>query len=690
MKSAFSIILGLGLLATSPAYAAEPLQARVEVNGMAGTERNLGSTGFWIPLAQDTATGRVLYTDVRFMGDDADNREFNLGVGYRQYRPQWSGVVGGHIWLDRRHSETNNNFSQITLGGEWLGDVWDIRANAYVPISGGQKFETGNTAAGSGFVGNQVIINTSRIDEEKALHGLDLELGWRAAFMDDVTDSTRLYAGGYYFDDSGAENIAGWRVRATSDITNYLQLGTRFQRDDVRGSQGFLEATIRFPFSSKASYREQGVRSRLDERAERDIDIVSIKKTIDAGSNQTLVNVATGLTQRVIHVDNTAAGGGNGTAETPYNTLATASAASLANDIIYIHTGTGTTLNQNAGINLNKTGVMLLGDGSPLTFDGSKFGTSNGRSVSNNILVPAATTRPTISNAAGIGVTLNADNLTISGLTISGTTQSGIDGDNINNLTIDNVWINGSTTRSGIEITYTAGATYTAYINNIRSTGNFLHGIDIRSNGTSTANLTITNNYLAQNTQFGFFALFDGASQMKADFIKNDFFDNTRDGLRLTARGTSVMDSNIRNNTVSQNNEIGINLRAEDGLMKFQMVDNQVFNNTQIGTYVRLLTGNLTGMIQGNSFTGNGQNGIRFDDDHTAQMIVDMGGGTLGSTGGNTISGNTQPGVRVDLDGATLDAQYNWWGTAAGPLGGDTLLEDASGIDTSGFLTTAP
>lgn len=690
MKIILPAFIFVTLATMAPAFAGEPVRPRAEINSMLGTDRSLATTGFWIPIAQDPVMGTVLYTDIRFMGDDRDNREFNAGIGYRAFVPAWDGVAGAHVWLDRRRTDNENNFSQITIGGEWLGNQWDLRANAYIPVSDAQTFESPNTSASTGFVGNQILVSTSQVLEEKALHGLDLELGWRVPFADDVTDNTRIYAGGYHFNASGVEDVTGWRVRTTSDITNYMQVGARFQHDDVRGAQGFLEATIRFPLTAKQSYREHGVRSRLDERAERDVDIISNDRVIDSGMNTPLVNATTGQAQNIIHVDNTAAGGGNGSAETPFNTLAAASVASAENDIIYIHSGTGTALNQNAGITLNKNGVSLMGAGSALTFDGSRFTTANGRAPSALTIIPKSTVRPIISNPAGVGITVAADNLFVSGIAVDGTNQAGIGGSNIQNLIIDNVHVSNSAARAGIELIYNGVDTYDATIRDSRFTGHVLHGIDIRGNGNAVTNLTITDNYMADNGNDGLFLFNQGASRMNGQIQTNNFYNNTRDGFRATARDTSVMDFDLTENQASENNQSGFNLRGEDGSVDATMIDNQAFDNGQMGVFVRLLSGNLTGMFQGNSFTGNGQNGIRFDDDHANQMIVDMGGGALGSTGQNQIFGNTQADVRVDMDGDTLAARMNWWGNAAGPQVGDTQLEDGSGIDTTGFLTSAP
>jgi hypothetical protein len=68
----------------------------------------------------------------------------------------------------------------------------------------------------------------------------------------------------------------------------------------------------------------------MDESPERDIDIVSNEIITEDGIGETLLNNTTSLAQNVIHVDNTAAGGGDGSNEARYKTLAAAEAAAGA------------------------------------------------------------------------------------------------------------------------------------------------------------------------------------------------------------------------------------------------------------------------------------------------------------------------------------------------------------------------
>lgn len=274
----------------TPAIADEPIQGRAETNLRMGHERSIFMTEFWVPFLQSQEPGSVLYGSLRMMGDDQDNREGNLGIGYRQVvdKKGLSGVAGVHGWLDRRITERGSKFHQMTGGFEWLGESIDVRLNGYLPLSDKREIEIPNAnPQGPALAGTGIVVDTNGTLVEEPQSGFDIEFGFElgqySGFVHEYTDSARVYGGGYYFYGENTQDVAGWRTRFTADITENIQFGTRFQRDDERGAQGFLEVTLRFPFGHKKSYRKNGIHARLDESPERDIDIVTNAKITDTG-----------------------------------------------------------------------------------------------------------------------------------------------------------------------------------------------------------------------------------------------------------------------------------------------------------------------------------------------------------------------------------------------------------------------
>ena len=472
----------------------QPLQARGEVNWRSGEERSILMSEFWVPFVQSPTS--VMFGMLRLMGDDNDAREGNIGLGYRSilHSPAFSmgeGVFGVHGWLDRRITERGSHFHQVTAGAEWLGRAFDMRLNGYVPLSDAVTHTIPNeNPQGASFSGTSILIDTDGTLIEEPQHGFDLELGlelgtWSKT-LEQHTDGVRIYAGGYYFDGDYTESVAGWRTRIAADITQDIQIGTRLQRDDVRGTQGFIEATIRFPFGAKKSYRKEGLRARLDTAVERDIDIVTAAEITDPGDRVPLINKETGAPQEILFVDNSAANGGDGSNETPFNRLAEAEDAASAHTIIYLRSGDGTRSNQDRGITLNKEGQQLIGSGSAFVFDGDRFTTANGATPS-SVVIAKAGTAPVIGNldAEEDGVRIEANNVKVAGITVDNANigRDGIvveaDGaaSSAQNVSIENVTVMNN--RMGIYVHGTNDGAVSAKVQQSIATGNRQHGIAV-------------------------------------------------------------------------------------------------------------------------------------------------------------------------------------------------------------------
>lgn len=550
------------------------------MNWRYGDERSILMTELWAPILQDPMAGSVLYGDIRLMGDDHENNEFNIGLGYREIIDAGllgRGVAGGHVWFDRRLTARGSSFNQITTGAEWFGDVWDLKLNGYIPLNDDERFTQTNPFGtnGAGFAGSRIVVNTDQSVVEESLAGVDLEIGWRAGFLDDFTDSTRIYAGGYHFEGDRAEDVSGWRTRITSDITPDIQLGARFQDDDARGSQGFLEATIRFPFGNKQSYRSSGLYARLDESPERDIDIVSGEAITDDGLNKPLLNSTTGAVQRVVHVDNTAGGGGDGTVDNPFNTLAGAAGAAGPNDLIYIHRGDGMNTGQNAGIAMNKTGQMLVGSGSALNFSGGRFTTSNGNAISGNTIIAADPAgAPVIGNGGGNGVTITADDTYLSGFNVTMPTGNGIDIANANNVTLENITVSGAG-NIGLDGLWTDNRSHSLNISNFTGTMSGTHGSLLEVQNNSGLSLTGSDLTFTQNMDYG---------------------------IRITTRNASNLAANIDRATFSQNGDAGVEAGAfiyfqSTGEGTVDMSNVTAVNNFSRGVWLAALNSSPSGFI---------------------------------------------------------------------------------------------
>jgi len=129
------------------------------------------------------------------------------------------------------------------------------------------------------------------------------------------------------------------------------------------------------------------------------------------------INPVTGTAWQVYHVDNTAAPGGNGTAEAPFSSLLEADgAATAAFDVVYVHRGTSSASNPYVtplgGFGFNADNQYLVGEGTTLALPT----TSCGDRTFFNGSGPGA--HPVIANLGGTAIVVDRAGSTVSNLSI--------------------------------------------------------------------------------------------------------------------------------------------------------------------------------------------------------------------------------------------------------------------------------
>ncbi|MGJ1334176.1 inverse autotransporter beta domain-containing protein [Sphingobacterium siyangense] len=730
-----STVSVLCLLAIS-ADAAAPSSPRVEVGVKGGADRSLLTTEFWAPLAQKS--DRVLYGDIRLMDDNEENREGNLGLGYRQIHDNV--VLGVHGWIDRRRTQNNSTFHQVTFGVERLGHVVDARSNVYVPLNQSRNIITPNIGQASPYLaGTGIFYDTNGILQETPQYGVDGEVGYRLPVLQKQVDAIRVYGGGYHFFRDETHDVTGFRVRTEAQINSAFSVGVRFQHDDPRGSQGFLEATIKFPFGAKKLYQTDYLRARLDESPERDVDIVTAARQIDTGLGKQVINTTSGEIQRVLHVDNSNTRTGDGSKENPFNTLKAAEAALKDNDILYVNHGTGTTTGMDQGIVIDKANVQMVGSGSALTYGGITLLDAGLAPVITNTDAYVDDGILGLTSYTGNGIFVTGRNITISGINVNDASASGIyvlsegNGTDLGNVHIQNVTASDNINDRGIVVfARNYGIIGDVTLENITAERNNQHGVQVtaRTDGvignTFLKNITANNSTL--NSGIGLFATLNGTmgSAIVTNVIANG---NGSNGLAVQSTNGIVGDTLITNVTANENTQRGVYLSATNGVFGNTMITNVTVNkNVRQGIYLYanssiignatlesitatentsyglllygVSTGNLIVNILHSTIAANKQSGIFINDDTTGTLSVNLGDGSPGS-GGNSIFGNNTSGtathgdLRLDLDGGTMTAQGNWWGQAGGPIAGQIVNEgvcpgNCGAADTSNWLEVDP
>lgn len=449
--AAIAIMLLPAAATSQPAERAPKWTPHIDVEGKTGTKRNLGEADLFVPLAQDGTT--LLFTSLRTRMDDSDGLEGNFGLGLRHMLESgWN--LGAYAYFDRRKSELENYFSQVTLGFEALSLDWDLRANAYLPQGRrSHQVDALNTAEVSG---TNVIF---RGGEERSLSGFDAEIGWRLPFFDsEAAQQLRLYAGGYRFtgDDDAVPDVQGPRLRAEMVFDAVpglwdgarLSLGAEWQHDDPRGSQGFLSARLRIPLQSfgRSASQLMPMERRMADPVVRDIDIVSRSGAF--GAPETATQTANGGSLTVLN-----------SASTSGANLATA-VTNAGNNSTVLLSGT-----------FNTTNTVSLATGQTLT------GAVTVRSASGRLA--SVSTGATV-NASNLGSTVQVNSGgTVSNLTVTNAFSGGTGGravlvaDGVSNATISNNTI--TVTQSGANggVALTLGNNVSAVVrgNTLTATG---------------------------------------------------------------------------------------------------------------------------------------------------------------------------------------------------------------------------
>ncbi|MCX7361076.1 MAG: inverse autotransporter beta domain-containing protein [Alphaproteobacteria bacterium] len=408
--------MGAFLVVPTLVMAEEPARkwgAFLDIEGKAGTKRNLGEAALFVPLLQDERT--MLFGDVRFKMDDQNSHEGNFGLGVRRMMADgWN--AGFYGFYDRRHSPNNNMFDQLTFGAEALGTHFDFRANSYWPVGNvAQPLGPPTSTQPVGSIsGSTLQVTTPAMLQriEYALRGFDAEAGVRIPIVPvESPYQLRFYAGGFRFDEPTgvASVVAGPRLRL--ELTDYdvpnLWNGTRFtvgaewQTDEVRGSQFFAGLRLRVPLQAEPDRAKRTLQERrMTDTIVRDVDIVANAKTVQLAPAYTEQAVTTATGQAITGISS---------ATTAGTALPGAVTAAGTNSVVVLSGGFVTTASTTL-----QTGQTLYGGGT------LSVRTASGRVV--DVALPSASissTTPAIDGLLTMG-----NNSTVSGVTFNYTSSS--------------------------------------------------------------------------------------------------------------------------------------------------------------------------------------------------------------------------------------------------------------------------
>lgn len=699
-----------------------------EAGDTIGRVGGLSSLEGFLPLFEGENSDWLAFLDARILLDDENhNLGSNIGIGARQYLPEYQRTIGGYIYYDTRDTGYAN-FGQVSGGIETLGDLWDARLNWYIPTGTRRKLlRTAHDPTGPyTFIGHHLFGGTFTRFYQAAMTGVDMEAG-RKIYSGPNTD-VRAFAGWYHFQANGTPQAWGWKSRVEGRISDVVALNLSVQNDRVFNTT--VNFAVSFQWPSLTGLRNGPrsnlpARDRLGESPERLRSIVVTNQEIEDPNGGVLIDPSTGMPYFFMHV----ATGGNsdGTFEDPYATLAAAFAdprTQQGNVIVYDHRNAAETGNftlatntqvlssgpaqfittqvgqvqlpdSNTGLTPQITGSFTLNNRSVL----SGFGittTGAGSSIISNGVGDLMVSNNTI-NHTGAGTAISLTNLT-GPATFSQTplTKSGglgvlISGGN-GNVTFTNSTIT-NTNGNGIDIQNAGGTMQFGQV----TTTNGSTSVNVNN---STANITIDN-------------LSSTNASADSVFINNLTGSFALNGGTLTNSGdTGVTATNSQNITIQNTT---IDTPAMEGILA-QNVTNFNFSSNTIDDAgvdgIAVVNGSGNGTISGNTIRSiltafddaidvsiNGDATVDIDNNIITSVLALAGTGIEVSTSGTSnvttrIRGNQITSI-LNAFGDGINYTSNSTGAMTTTITGNTIQNTAgvfgdgiSVIYNSGSATT--
>jgi hypothetical protein len=570
------------------------------------------------------------------------NLSANVGAGGRYYDENTDRILGGSFWYD--HDNTGpKTYDQLGISLESLGKYLDFRVNGYMPTNDNRtilaQYLNGNNQFFSNFIGigRSTLFTTP-------LKGGDFEVGGLLPGIGNV--GIRPYVGGYYYQGEGTGAAYGVKARIEALITQDFWAQVGFSNDRLFGTNVTMALTWYYGSGQAPRWFQRiPVVDRLYQQVERNYRIAAyqelyndlITATRSGGTGGSGGPIGTPIF--VVHVDNSAASGGDGTVEHPLNQLPTHTGSNV--DIVFVDRGTGTSAGYNHGITLNDY-QRLLGQGVQHDFT-SQQGTYS---------LPGYTPGPlpVLTNPAGNVVTLASHN-EVSGFNIQNAGGHGIYGNGIVDFNINNVNIHNNL-GGGIALVNATGngQVFDSSLNN-----NALEGMRVDNTG-GDLNLRV-NNVDAQSNLTG--VSLNGTGFANYNVIMNDLnaSNSVRDGVDVALTANSTITGTFDNINSSNNNRQGGDATYGDGLrvtadnsqvnltVQHSELDGNLLNGASfIGTNGSLMNVNL--VDNGNSINGNQLNGVFFDVTNTTANLLLQN---------NDIDGNNGFGVYARATNGTFN-----------------------------------
>ena len=256
--------------AVQPAAELPALPAAELVVGAMGGDEEIESFGSILAPVYSTGSGIFFVSPKMTFGED-DQKEMNLGVGYRQLFGDYNVIAGVNAYYDKRWTLFDNQFEQYGVGVEVLTEWVDARANFYfaddgakladaystttesssTSIEGDDPYATGNTIYQHVEETRRTTVTTHIFEMyEQARDGFDAEIGVKLPYVDQWTE-VRVFGGYYKWDGAFEEedDVDGFKARIEVRALPILYIDAAYVEDkELDGQEWTAGARVNIPF----------------------------------------------------------------------------------------------------------------------------------------------------------------------------------------------------------------------------------------------------------------------------------------------------------------------------------------------------------------------------------------------------------------------------------------------------------
>ena len=267
------------------------------IGGGIGYDDGYTNMGALVPFTINPEQS-MLFLDLRAMVTDRGAGGVNLGAGWRAYSETVDKIFTFAGWYDYDDGHYQE-YHQIGLSGEIIGQYLTSRINGYFPINNGEVEISNNLNGGAFFNSNRIYLTRARMSES-SYGGVDAEIGGPLPVLGKF--GIDAFVGGYYYNSDHDKSAAGAKFRAEANINDWWQMSVSYAKDSVFGSNAWMNVTLTIPEGRSDKWmRPKTLQQRMYQPMNRNYRVVAhVKEKLNS---ELAINPDDGMPYTVAHID---------------------------------------------------------------------------------------------------------------------------------------------------------------------------------------------------------------------------------------------------------------------------------------------------------------------------------------------------------------------------------------------------